>query len=72
MILTLTFQGYSGLNVMMSLDSPYMHVFPFMYIVTACLSITILVVIATQKVFSYLISLGPNYEKAKVHQMTSK
>ena len=31
-----------------------------------------LVVIATQNVFSYLLSLGPNYEKSKVHRMTPK
>ncbi len=31
-----------------------------------------LAVIATQNVYCYLLSVGPNYEKSKVHQMTSK
>ncbi len=29
-------------------------------------------VIATGNVFSYLLSLGTNYEKSQVHRMTSK
>ncbi len=29
-----------------------------------------LALIAAHKVFSYLLSLGPNYEKSQVHQMT--
>ncbi len=31
-----------------------------------------LAVIATRNVFCHLLSLGPNYEKSKVHRMTSK
>ncbi len=30
-----------------------------------------LALIATQNVFPYLLSLGPNYKKSKMHQMTS-
>ncbi len=30
-----------------------------------------LALIATQTVFSYLLSLDPNYEKSQVHRMTS-
>ncbi len=40
------------------------------YIVIACLSL--IAVITTRNAFSSLLSLGPNYEKSKVHRMTSK
>ena len=48
--------------------------FLLIYIVTACLFSNRVAAIATQKrnVFSYLLSLGPYYEKSKVHRMTSK
>ncbi len=61
-------------NVMVSLDSPYMV--SNWYITNNCvMSIShCLAVIATQNVSptSYLLSLGPNYEKLKAHRMTSK
>ncbi len=55
--------GVIGLSIWLPND--------MLYIVTACLSLIRLAVIATQNVF-YLLSLGSNYEKSKVHRMSSK
>ncbi len=53
--------------------SKYGSLFIYIYIYGNRMSISRrLAVTATQKVFSYLLSLDPNYEKSKVHRMTSK
>ena len=45
----------------------------FLFIYTNCMSNSHrLAVLVTQDVFSYLLSLDPNYAKSKVHQMTSQ
>ncbi len=73
MTLNLTFQGHSRSNVMVSFDSPFD--FPidiYRYMVTTCLSLTVLALIAMQNILPHFLLLGPSHEKSQVHQMTPK
>ena len=70
--LTLTFQGHS--RQMWCVIGLSIYGFLLIYM-SKCMSIAHrLAVIATQNVFFYLLSLGPNYEKYRMisHPMTSK
>ena len=46
--------------------------FSMIYIYSNHMSLSLLALMATQNVFSYLLSLGPNYEKSRVHWLTPK
>ena len=60
-----------GLTLLLvSLDSSYM--FPIDIYSNYMFNSPHLALIATQKVFSYLLSRGPNYKKLQMHRMTPK
>ncbi len=59
-------------NMMMSLESPYMVSYWHIQQSHVELSPLITTHITTHNVFSYLLSLGPKYEKSQVHRMTPK
>ncbi len=54
MTLNLTFQGHSRLNVVVSLDSPYMVAYWYIYSNRMPISRRLAVIIAARNVFSYL------------------